>query len=271
MFLRFAALTLLLALLETAAAAGVVAPVPGAPAVLIPVAGNAPGAYGTYFRSDVTIANLRAADQRVALQWLPQGAGATMAPIEITIAAQSSLRSDDFVQEYLHTSGVGAIIVTGLTPGGAPDPAAALFVTSRVWTAQGSRGQTSQPFDTLPLPTVVTKSAAIYGMGALAGSFRINVGVINVDPVNEQTFLIEIPSFFGAPPPGPITIAVPPMSMRQVAVANPAAVGAFGSPFIVTNTTPISTRSDLWTAYGSTIDNGTGDAFGELAINRRTP
>ena len=185
MFARFATLALLLVTLESAAVAGLVAPAPGAPAVLIPVAGNAPGAYGTYFRSDVTIANLRAADPRIALQWLPQGvAGATIAPVEITLGAQSSLRSDNFVQEYLNTSGVGAIVVTGMTPGGSPDPAATLFVTSRVWSAHGSTGQTSQAFDTLPLPMVVTESAAIYGMGAFTGNVRINVGVINIDSVN---------------------------------------------------------------------------------------
>jgi hypothetical protein len=107
---RFATLSPVLAILATAAVAGVVAPVPGAPAVLIPVAGKAAGADGTYFRSDVTIANVRAADQRVELQWLPQGvARPGIAPIEITIAAQSSLRSDDFVQEYLHTRESGRL------------------------------------------------------------------------------------------------------------------------------------------------------------------
>jgi hypothetical protein len=116
---------------------------------------------------------------------------------------------------------------------------------------------------------VVSESAAIYGMGAVTGQFRINIGVVNLDPNAEQTFLIEsLSGLFGRPPSATSSVAVPPMSMQQVSIVNPAAIGGFGAPVIVSNRTPGAAQSKYWTAYGSTIDNVTGDGFSQLAINR---
>src|SRR5450759_3777974 len=70
--------------------------------MLIPAAGNLPGANGTYFRSDVTLTNFRDADQRVQLQWLPQTPNVTMPmPVTITIPAHGGVASEDFTTNYL--------------------------------------------------------------------------------------------------------------------------------------------------------------------------
>ena len=103
-----------------------------APELLIPVAGSTPGANGTFFKSDITLGNFADHSQAVRLTWLPQGATAT-STTTITLVPHSFIRSDDFVHDYLSQSGVGAILVTGVTAGAGLDPAAQLYATSRIW------------------------------------------------------------------------------------------------------------------------------------------
>src|SRR5690242_14422989 len=107
-------LSLVLVFASTSLVAEVVQPIGAAPQILIPAAGNVNGQNGTFFRSDITIINLRTTDQMVFLAWLPQPNG-TPASASITIPAQSGIRSSDFVHDYLNTTGLGAIIVTAVT------------------------------------------------------------------------------------------------------------------------------------------------------------
>src|SRR5438477_9481615 len=116
-------LTLVFLLAATPAFAEVVQPVGAAPQILIPGAGSAAGANGTFFRSDITIVNLRNSDQNVLLQWLPQPGG-TGTAVVITIRAFSGIRSADFVRDYLNQSGLGAIIVTCILQPILPQPPA---------------------------------------------------------------------------------------------------------------------------------------------------
>jgi hypothetical protein len=255
-------LTLTLLTAVTASAA-VVLPLGTAPQVLIPAAGSAPGANGTFFRSDITIVNVATHDQQVLLQWLPR-AGGTPTSNTITVPARSGIRSSDFVQSYLNTTGIGAIIVTGVTAAGAPDSSATLDVVSRIWTNEpGTSGTTSQTFFAIPLSAVNTSSAAFFGMGDAENpeAFHVNVGIVNVDPVNAQTFAVALIGH--SVPPFTIQVTVPPMSMQQFP-----ATGASGivTEITVTNITPVATKSNLWTTYCSTIDNITGDAWSELPV-----
>lgn len=254
-------LTLLTALTANAA---VVLPLGTAPQVLIPAAGSTPGANGTFFRSDITIVNLNTHDQQVLLRWLPRAGAGTPTSTTITIPARFAIRSSDFVKDYLNTTGIGAIIVTGVTAAGAPDSSAALDVVSRIWTnAPGTSGTTSQSFFAIPLSAVNTSSAAFFGMGDAENpeAFHENVGIVNVDPVNAQTFAVALIAH--SVTPFTIQVTVPPMSMQQVP-----ATGASGVvvEIVVTNITPAATKSNLWTTYCSTVDNITGDAWSELPV-----
>ena len=105
--------------------AGVVQPLQSAPQLLIPAAGSTPGVNGTFWRSDIAIANFNDRQQLVRLQWLPQGASSTFSKT-ITLEHLSFVRSNDFVTEILNQSGLGAILVSGVTSAGDPDPTAAL-------------------------------------------------------------------------------------------------------------------------------------------------
>ena len=243
----------------------VVQPLGAAPQLLIPVAGSTPGANGTFFRSDITIINFAPRDQRVKLQWVPQsgGAGSTST---ITIPLASGIRSADFVAQYLNQSGLGSILVTGVQNDGVTsDLNAQLFVSIRVWTPQpGTSGTTSQSLPAIPMSAVNTQVAALFAVGGAdnPANYRVNVGIVNLDPANAQTFQIALPTSFGPQQP-PFQLTIAPMSMQQIGIGS-------GLPptqeVLIQNITPAATRSNSWISYGSTVDNITGDAWSELAV-----
>src|SRR6185436_17085903 len=90
--------------------------------LLIPVAGAVPGANGTFFKSDINIINLRNAEQRIRLRWLPQGRSGLDVPVkEMTIAAATGFFSEDFGTNVMEQTGLGAIQIVGLRSDGQPD------------------------------------------------------------------------------------------------------------------------------------------------------
>jgi hypothetical protein len=232
-----------------------------APELLIPVAGSTPGANGMFFKSDITLGNFAERSQAIRLTWLPQGATATYSTT-ITLGARSFIRSADFVHDYLGQSGLGAILVTGVNGFGL-DPTASLYVASRIWTPQpGTTGTTSQSLPAIPTSTINTTDAALFSLGGtgVGNGFRMNVGLVNLDPVNAQTLMIV---FTQSPLPFAIPVTVAPMSMQQGTLGS---TNFFNPEVLITNGTPEATRSNLWVAYGSTVDNVTGDAWSQLAV-----
>ena len=236
--------------------AGVVQQVPSAPQLLIPVAGSTPGANGTFFRSEITLGNFATHDQDVRLQWLPQGASSTFSTT-INLRALSGIRSEDFVREYLAQSGLGAIVVTGVTSSGDLDPTAALYVNSRIWSPQtATGGTTSQSLPAIPISTISAPDSAGFFPGPQSNNYRVNIGFVNLDPKNEQTFGIV---YEFTPLPFAFSVTVPPMSMQQLGLGS-----VFGFEIILSNNTDSARKSNLWVAYGSIVDNISGDAWSEL-------
>ena len=236
-------------------------PVASGPELLIPAAGSTPGANGTFFKSDITLGNFADRAQAVRLTWLPQGVTATYSTT-INLNARSFIRSDDFVHDYLGQSGLGAILVTGVNGFGL-DPTASLYVASRIWSPQpGTTGTTSQSLPAILTSTIHTTDAALFALGGVGNGngFRMNVGMVNLDPVNEQTLFIV---FTQSPLPFAIPVKVPPMSMQQGSLGT---TNFFNPEILITNGTDPATRSNLWVAYGSTIDNVTGDGWSQLAV-----
>lgn len=241
----------------------VVVPLTAVSQFLIPAAGSTAGANGTFFHSDIAIINFASHDQIVKFQWLPQS-GAAGSTTTLTIPAQSGIRSADFVATYLMQTGLGAILVTGMTGGGIPDSSALLYASSRIWTPQpGSAGTTSQSFPAIPTSTINTQVAALFAAGGAdnPSNYRTNVGIVNLDPVNAQTYLVLLPSSpGGATTGGQVTIA--PMSMQLVGLGS----GIAPTQEILIQNVTTTGKSNSWMAYGSSIDNVTGDAWSELAI-----
>ncbi|HEX7190390.1 MAG TPA: hypothetical protein VF381_02355 [Thermoanaerobaculia bacterium] len=256
--------------MATSLTAGVVQPLGATFQVLIPAAGSTPGVNGTFYRSDISIINFAAHDQTVLLQWLPEPGITRPNPVIITLKASSGIRSADFVHDYLNQTGLGAILVTAAlnSDGSGIDQTGRLFVSSRIWTPQpGTNGTTSQDLPAIPPALLNTQPVVgIFSMGGADNppSYRTNVGIVNLDPANAQTFFII---HFIQDPAGSITITLPPLTMQQVSLGNIVP----GEQIQIQNITPSATRTNFWMAYGSTINNVTGDAWDELAINGTAP
>ena len=238
----------------------VVVPLTAVPQLLIPAAGSTAGANGTFFHSDISIVNLASHDQIVKIQWLPQS-GAAGSTTTLTIPAQSGIRSADFVATYLNQTGLGAMIVTGVTNTGVPDASALLYVTTRVWTPQpNTAGTTSQSLPAIPLSTVNTQVAALFAMGGAdnPSNYRTNVGIVNLDPVNAQTYQVLLPGLLAQA----IQVTIAPMSMQLVGLGS----GLGPTQEILIQNVTTTGKSNSWMAYGSSVDNITTDAWSELAV-----
>jgi hypothetical protein len=246
--------------------AQVVATRSSASQLLIPAAGAVDGGNGTFFRSDITLINYRATAQTVRLQWLPQNiTGAGIPAIETTIAASSGFASEDFVTNVMMRSGLGAILVTGITgPGGDPDPAAQLVATSRIWTNQpSSSGTTSQS-----LPSIATadiNSTVVAILSARRDSrFRTNTGIVNLSQ-NAQRFQV-----FAAGASGTDVQQVDVQPLSMVLFLVPGAASSIPLQIQVSNISA-TLRSSSWVAYASSVDNITGDAWTTLGSNQPSP
>jgi hypothetical protein len=259
---RFFAIVALIASPLVAAvpqANNVVLPVNAAPQLLVPAGGSTAGAGGTFFRSDITLINFGSTDQRVQLRWLPQAGAGTPMTTEITIPALNIIRSEDFVTNYIGVQGLGSILITGLTSTGAIDTNAKLYASSRIWTPQpGTSGTTSQTLDVIPPSSTALTNAAIFGLRR-DQRYRANVGIVNLDPTSAATFVISVPTQ-AVPATENYSVTIPPMSMQQVSLAQSIAI------LNQINITRASSTAVAWTAYGSSIDNVTGDSWTELAL-----
>jgi hypothetical protein len=243
------ALPLSAATLETN---GVVMPLGAAPQILIPAAGSTAGANGTFFRSDITLINFGDVPQQVHMQWLPQ-AGESSTTADVILPARTGMTSEDFVTQFLGVQGLGSILISGETSSDAFDPNAKLYATSRIWTPQsGTGGTTSQSLDVVPPGTTMISRAAIFGLRR-DSRYRANIGIVNLDPSATVTFVVT------ASPNGDVyTVTVPPMSMQQVSLT--------ASSTAISQITIATGAPSLWLAYGSSIDNVSGDSWSELAL-----
>lgn len=223
--------------------------------VLIPAAASAPGANGTFFRSEISIVNFRHSDQRVRLQWLPQSGGSPKVT-DITVGPRATITSNDFVKNILNIEGLGSLLITGINSEGTTDADALLWVTSRVWTPDpGGTGSVSQSMDPVSPP------ALNFGGGAIFGSrrddqHRVNVGIVNLDS-QIQVFVFEVQRPGEHPLAEVYGFGVPPMSMQQVTLSRSTSpieyIRVFGKP-------------GTWFAYSSSINNVTGGASTEFPV-----
>jgi hypothetical protein len=224
-----------------------------ASAFLIPVAGSVGGANGTFFRSDLVIGNYRAATQQVGIAWLAAGQDNTHSGLQyFSIPANTTVAQDDFVTQTLHRSGLGAIIVFGLDSLGNNDSLARLDGFSRIWTFQpGSSGSVSQNLDAVSVTdSLGSLTAFIVGLKQ-SNDYRSNVGIVNLDSIAHTWTVRAVGTGVTS------LITVPPLSFAQGTLnAGSAAIGA---------NVAVTLTSDgfgfWWSAYGSSVDNRTGDGW----------
>ena len=245
--------------LAGSAAADLIVPQTSASRILIPIAGDAPGANGTYFRSDIALVNLRNAEQNVLLRWYPAGrSGEGVATRTLTIAPRSGVSSNDFVRAVMNQTGIGAIDIIGVTALGAFDPDAQLHASSRIWTPQPNveNGTMSQTFPALIFTSNPVPVKWIFGLHR-GEQYRLNVGIVNPSNV-AQRFRITIVTNTGARESVEVDVAA--LSIRQDPMIGTADV----LQIVVENLTPEG--AGTWQAWASSIDNVTGDAWSQMAF-----
>ncbi len=232
----------------------------GTSQLLIAAAGSLMGANGTFFRSDITIINYRSdADQLIRFSWLPQGtSGINIPPVDVTLPKLTGINREDFVTDVLGQSGLGAILVTALTPNGQFDAAGRLHATSRIWSNQPglSSGTVSQTFPVISVNDINSGTRLIILGQRRDDRYRTNLGIVNLDP-QAQTFQITVQSDARTEL---VSLPVPPLSMQQISLTGPTAANL---QIAVTNISSgfQTTRSVV---YGSSVYNVTGDSWSSL-------
>ena len=236
-------------------------PVSAATTLVIPVAGATPGANNTFFRSDVNLINLRNAEQRVRIRWIPQGrTGEGIPSREMILPAQSGFFSEDFVTNVLQQTGIGSIEIQGVDAEGVFDPQGRLYATSRIWTPQpGTTGTVSQSLPVLTGTIAVgQRTKWIFGVRR-DERYRLNVGILNRNPVAVR-FRVQT---IGSNPQGVgevLEVDLPPVSMLQFNMPG-ASAGSF--QVIVENLTE---NGGAWETWASSVDNVTGDAWSMIGF-----
>jgi hypothetical protein len=200
--------------------------------------------------------NHRNAMQRVSMGWIAQGVNNASRPLkyfDLNAVTPYVLRDLVGNPNLLGESGLGAVLVTGVTPGGAADSSATLDGFSRIWTNQpGAQGTVSLAF---PSISVLDShgNAFAYALGLRHDSgFRTNVGIVNLDSV-PHTWTVTI-NGDGTSPITNFQVNVDAYSMRQV----PVPVGDYGILLVALQ--PDATGF-WWSAYGASVDNITGDGW----------
>jgi hypothetical protein len=219
---------------------------------IIPVAGSVQGANGTFFKSDVTIANRRATPQIISVGFLKRGVNNGSAPVQnFTLPANFTDVERDFIGTTLGESGLGTILVVAKTSTATNSPVdtnASIDGFSRIWTPQpGSAGSVSQSFEAISIEETALNRWA-YGVRH-DESFRTNVGIVNLSSV-DITFNVQVIGLRGSTSFPQLVHA---FSMEQVGVP----AGIYGDGFVFfTGATDI-----IWSAYGTSVDNVTGDGW----------
>ncbi len=241
--------------------------------ILIPAAGALAGANGTYFRSDITLTNFRATDQRVQLQWIPNTPSSTTpipAPKYATVPAYGAIASEDFATEVMEQTGLGAILVAGVTGTNDPDSSAQLYATVRIWTSAPGfhpSGSVSQTLPVVPVAELNPGPHVLILGQHIDSRFRTNVGIVNLESGYSRTFDIVQSTDYPTFAPVQTTLTVPPMAMLQVPLQN--SPSKFLQITITPRLLPPTTGpgpTNKWAAYGSTGDNVTGDSWASLAV-----
>lgn len=227
-------------------------------AIVFPAAGNASGANGTYFRSDVTLVNLNDAEQDIIVWWFPNGNPGGAVSFEGTLDSGPPFTFVDFVGQELELSGVGAILVFPVDSTGELDPDGALDGYSRIWSPApaGSAGTFSQPFPAVDFDHLVGEyDALILGVRQDTG-FRTNYGIVNMSGV-DLPFAITIFNNAGTVVSEfTVTVRVGEMILRSLPAGN------FGNMSILVSVADdIPGDSFEWTTFASSTDNFNGDGW----------
>jgi hypothetical protein len=231
-------------------------------ALVIPAAGSVQGANGTFFRSDVTIANWNDTSQLIGVLWLPNGDPNGLDALILALDESSIVTVEDFVGEFLELQGLGSLILLPLAnEEGDFDDNAAFDVYSRIWTPQpNATGTVSQPFPGVE-PDYMTNEEEGIVLGLRQNAqYRTNYGIMNISE-DDLTFNMRVESEESSD--AVTTVTVPSLSMVQTGIP----AGTYGALSLSFEVTSTPTSEFTWVAYGTSTDNTTGDGWVSIVAN----
>lgn len=247
--------------------------------ILFPVVGNTPGANGTHWRSDVVISNFRSAPQRILIRVLREDQESCgLAPIELTLEPYEArgglnILSDDFMTTHLGRTGKAAVLVQAVTASGALDESARIDGFARIYTLAPGQpaggGTMSESMETVdPGGTFVARAFPLVATGVRQDAgFRTNVGIVNMSSSTHNWRIGASGTIRDALIP---IVSVPGCSMKQVSLPDDPASATdqiLGKIAIFFEPGTPNTQQDFrWTAYASSVDNITGDAWFRQAV-----
>ena len=214
------------------------------------------------FQTHLMIANFRSVRQLVRIDFLAQGVANPEPQTET-----QALEPQSFFPRTIPWNGLGALDLTTVNEDGSDDAAGNISVIVRIYSGDScGDGTVSQSFKAERVGTISGgTSAYILGLAQDLLVFRSNIGIVNLDPVNAHTFEIRGSGQGGV---GRVEVTVPPMSMVQTPLPKACdtdnnCTNPYGD--LVATVDPAGTPGD-WFAYGSSVHNGSGDAWVSSAI-----
>lgn len=233
-----------------------------ATSLVIPVAGHVTGAYGTSFRTDLTIVNHSNYGRGVGVEFYEAGGRFNYGPAfetSVVLPANSTTTYQDVVLSLFQTSGLGTIIINPIE---SSQPALRLSGNYRNWTPQpgsnrGTLSQSSDALDSFSLPQNEQK-AVIIGVKQDA-DFRCNVGIFNHN-YYPRTFRVTASSLKGS-----VSTLV---NLQGYALSQtPLPAADLGYMTVTVEALPgDKVLSDgRWAAYATSVDNRSGDSWIENA------
>lgn len=205
--------------------------------LVVPVVGRAPGANGTFWRSDVTFFNPATTTQPLTLRY--NGLAQT-----VFVEGNDTLVLTDVLSRFGHSSGSGLLTVSWTNGSTGP------IVTSRTYTSVDGGGTYGQSID-----PVAAFGSRMYVPGLRHdGSYRSNVGFVNAG--NEaEVVTVRLLSPFGTEL-GRTDVTLGAGAQIQYGVAGLFPDAGFGTGF--TLAVEGDANAKVFT-YGSMIDNASGD------------
>lgn len=228
-------------------------------ASVLPVAGSTPGAFGSYFRTGMQLANQGTSVMTGRFVFHPAGlAGSSADPsLDFSIEPRTTLSFDDVV-ESMGQTGLGTLDV--VLPSASRYP----FTVARVYNDGGESG-TSGFTENLVAPTVNTCPDQVLYDGATgflltppdATAYRFNIGVRSLLAGAEITFGVRdangIATLYA-------TKSYVPTFFEQQSLE-----ALLGGPVAANQVIEVSVSGGTAIVYGATVDNTTNDSSIQFA------
>ncbi len=219
-------------------------------AMVFPLVGNAPGANGTFFRSEATIVNNVNRQQRLRVWFFPLGGGTCSGvPVkDLVLDAFNFYVYSDFVAQVFGLNGLGSLGIIAIDSFGNTDPNARVDASVRIYTPAFGGGSASQSFQGVGLSTFAGNQTA-FGVRHDA-AFRTNYGIFNYLTFT-RTFDV---SMTGISASASSVVTVGPCSVAFTGVPN------LNYGALVLDIQPRDSQGG-WYGFASTVDNVSGDSW----------